>query len=173
MKRAIVLVGPKGSGKSTIGALLETRIGARFVRVEPLFLQVRAALGPSHPEFERRGFEAVLARLSRELSSADTVCLESTGASSEFPPFLDELGRLAAVALVQVVGDPNLCRERIRLRDASLHIPVSDDEVDRINAAAFQVELTWAARIDNRGPFDPDRIVETVARLLTEAHSSR
>lgn len=40
---------------------------------------------------------------------------------------------------------------RIKVRDASIHIPVSDGDVERINEIAHRVELPWAAEIDNRG----------------------
>lgn len=166
MKRVIVLVGPKGAGKSTIGDLLQTELGVRFVRVEPVFLAVRETLGPSHPDYERRGFEAVLARLTADLTQTDTICFESTGASSHFPWLIAELGRQAAVLPVQVLASATQCMDRIHQRDASIHVPVSDDQVARINAIALQVDLPWAARIDNRGPLAPALIVEQVRELL-------
>ena len=56
MKHVLVLVGPKGAGKSTIGHILATDLGLHFLRVEPIFLDVRARLGASHSEFEAAGF---------------------------------------------------------------------------------------------------------------------
>lgn len=172
MKHVIVLIGPKGAGKSTIGDLLQQRLGIPFVRVEPIFLAVRAELGPSHPDYERRGFEAVLAHLTVELARTDTICFESTGASSHVPWLLTELGRLAAVLPIKILADATQCVDRIHHRDAAIHIPVSDDQVARINALAFQVELPWAAQIDNRGPFAPDMVVEQVRDLLRAAGAS-
>jgi predicted kinase len=169
MKHVILLVGPKGSGKSTIGTLLETRLGIRFVRVEPIFLELRGILDPAHPEFERRGYEAVLSRLTAELNLVDTVCFETTGASRELEPALGELARVSTLLIVQVICDLDECKERIRGRDSSIHIPVSDDQVDRINAVASRVELPWAARIDNRGEFNPELIVNVVRRLLSDS----
>lgn len=173
MKRVVVLVGPKGAGKSTIGALLEERLGLRFVRVEPLFLALREALGPGHPDFERRGFEAVRERLTAELARADTVCFESTGASKHLAWVLAELRRLATVLVVQVVAERGQCIQRILQRDASIHIPVSDDEVERVNALAFQVDLPWAARVDNRGPLDPELVTEAIRQLLDDPAVAR
>ena len=49
MKRVLVLVGPKGAGKSTIGAVIERELGVPFVRVEPVFLAVLEALGRLTP----------------------------------------------------------------------------------------------------------------------------
>ena len=44
MKHAILLVGPKGAGKSTIGDLVEQEFGILFVRSEPVFLAACEAL---------------------------------------------------------------------------------------------------------------------------------
>jgi len=169
VKEVVLLVGPKGAGKSTIGQLLATRLGVRFLRVEPLFLEVRAALGPSHPDYERRGFEAVLSGLVDALAGHDVVCFESTGVSDHLPWLLSEIRKAARLHLVRVCAGPESCLERVRNRDASIHIPVSDDQVERINVRAAGVVLPWSAEIDNGGPFDADGIVEEVRGLLGPA----
>ncbi len=170
MRRVIVLVGPKGAGKSTIGDLLEHRLGIRFVRTEPLFLAVHDALGGSHPDYERRGFEAVSEALKKELATADTICCESTGASRYTQWLLDTLGESATVLPIRVVADNAQCVDRIHHRDATIHIPVSDDRIAQINAVAMKVQLPWVAEIDNQGLFEPDAIVQLVQTVLTENH---
>lgn len=166
MKQVIVLVGPKGAGKSTIGQLLATELGVHFLRVEPLFLELRARLGAGHPELERLGFQSVLERVREALSSHDTVCIESTGASTHVPGLLAALAELARVLLVRVRATPEQCLVRIAGRDASIHIPVSDDQVERINAIAVRVSLPWAAELDNRGRLDRAAVIATVRALL-------
>lgn len=166
MKQLVVLVGPKGAGKSTIGKLLAERLDVCFLRVEPLFLEVRARLGAAHPELERLGFEAVVARVGETLSHHDAVCIESTGASPLLPSYLDALGELARVHLVRVLATPEQCLTRIHGRDASVHIPVSDDQIERINALAVQVSLPWSAVLDNREAFAPEVITRTIRQLL-------
>jgi len=166
IKRIVVLVGPKGSGKSAIGSMLERELGVKFVRVEPLFLETREEIGAAHPDFERIGFQKTFSCLVYELSRHDTVCFESTGASEKFHRLLTELRELSVVLPVQVQADPMQCVERIRSREPSIHIPVSDDQVERINTRAVEVELPWAARIDNRAVFDPNAILETIRGIL-------
>ncbi len=166
MKKVIVLVGPKGAGKSTIGRFLAAELGISFLDVEPLFLEVRARLGPSHPDLERQGFESVLADLKDALACCDTVCFDSTGASVHFPWLLSELGKLARVVPVRVLADPAQCVERIRGRDAAVHIPVAAEHIERINAIAARVALFWAAEIDNHGEFDSALIRAAIKRAL-------
>jgi hypothetical protein len=91
MKQVIVLVGPKGAGKTTIGRFLAAELGISFLDVEPLFLEVRSRLGPSHPDLERQGFESVLASLKDALMRCDSACFDSTGASVHFP-WLQRIG---------------------------------------------------------------------------------
>lgn len=168
-KHVIVLVGPKGAGKSTIGSFLEAELGVRFVRVEPLFVALRDELGADHPDYERRGFELVIERLREALSTDDTICFESTGAApAHLERTLDGVRDLARVSLVRVLASPEQCLERVRTRDCSVHIPVSDDQVERINAIAASVILPSAAEIDNSGEFPGPVIVAAVRAILAE-----
>ncbi len=167
MKQVLVLVGPKGAGKSTIGHVLATDLGLHFLRVEPIFLDVRAQLGASHSQFEAAGFQAVLTALREALVQHDIVCFETTGASTHVSWLLEALRQEARVLLVRVLAAPDQCLSRIRARDASIHIPVSDDQIERINAIALTVVLPWTAELDNRGPLDRTFVVSTVRSLLT------
>lgn len=171
MKQVLVLVGPKGAGKSTIGQILAADLGLCFLRVEPLFLEVRNRLGASHPQLESAGFQAVQSAALEVLDRADILCFETTGASTHVAPLLDALRSQARVLLVRVLAAPDQCLTRIHSRDASIHIPVSDDQIESINAFAHTVALPWAAVLDNRGPLDREDIVSTVRRLLTPGPS--
>src|SRR5450755_1893861 len=68
----LVLVGPKGSGKTHVGAVLEARLGVRFVRVEPIFLALRNQV-EALTEVERQ--------VDRALAEAQVVAIESTALS--------------------------------------------------------------------------------------------
>lgn len=166
--RVLVLVGPKGAGKSTIGEMLDKSLGVRFVRVEPAFMSVHDLLGASHPDYERLGFEAVLSLLKTELALRDPVCFESTGASRYFPWLVSQLGQSATVLPVRVSADDTQCLDRIHHRDARIHIPVSDDRILQINRLAMAVDLPWAAAIDNGGPLDPKSIAGLIRAVLED-----
>jgi len=148
MKTVLVLVGPKGSGKTHIGTLLQRRAGVTFLRVEPIFLEVMKDGG----DFEARGFERVAAAVEQEFAKTDVVTMESTGASEHSGRLLDTLRSRHRVLLVAVRAPLDICRERVRTRDSADHIAVSDDRVDEVNRRAALVSLPWDLEIDNSGP---------------------
>ncbi len=172
MKHVLVLVGPKGAGKTTIGHILAADLGLHFLRVEPLFLEGRARLGSSHPQLEAVGFQAVLNAVRDALGRDEVVCFETTGASACVASLLEALQSEARVLLVRVLAAPEQCLTRIHSRDASIHIPVSDDQIERINAIAHTVAFPWTAELDNRGPLDRASIVAAVRSLLTPGADS-
>lgn len=165
-KTVIVLVGPKGAGKSTIGQFLATELGIHFLRVEPLFIALRDQIGASHSDFEERGFEAVFGCVVHALAHHSVVCFESTGASQAFPGLLARLRATARVIAVKVHASSGQCLDRIKTRDLSIHIPVSDDRAQQVNIAAELVTLQWAAEIDNSGAFDPVAITYAFRQVL-------
>ena len=114
----------------------------------------------------------MLDRLRDALTHSQTICFESTGASQYFPWLVTELGAVAVILPVRVLADDLECLRRIRRRDASIHIPVPEDQVAPINARAREVELPWALEIDNRGPFIPNSVTRQIADLLTRVGAS-
>ena len=171
MKQVLVLVGPKGAGKSTIGRILATDLGLHFLRVEPIFLDVRAQLGASNSQFEQAGFQAVLSALREAFAQHDIICFETTGSSAHVSRLLEALRQEARVLLVRVLAEPEQCLTRIHSRDTTFDIPVSDHQIERINAIAQTVVLPWTAELDNRGPIDRTLIASTVRSLLTASAS--
>lgn len=67
----VVLVGPKGSGKTHIGTVLEARLGGRFIRVEPVFKALN-----NRPE----AFVEVEREIRAALAEVPVVAVEPTGA---------------------------------------------------------------------------------------------
>ncbi|MFN0063191.1 MAG: AAA family ATPase [Myxococcaceae bacterium] len=148
----LVLVGPKGAGKTTIGAFLERRYGVRFLRVEPIWIE--HAKGTRDEYWEHRGYERVVAAVQRELESHKIVVIETTGAAASTSAFLDALRALARVTLVRISCPESECLDRVRRRNANDHIPVSDDCVAEINAVACKVLLPFVATVQNTAPWD-------------------
>lgn len=163
----LLLVGPKGAGKTFIGDILERHLGLAFLRIEPIFLGIlRREPELEGIELERRGFQAVLEKLDELAHSREVLCIESTGTARTLPELLAALRRRFEVRLIRVRSPLDVCLERIRSRDASLHIPVSDDRVMEINEIAARVELPWDLEIDNSDLQEEAAIVQAVRGIL-------
>jgi hypothetical protein len=164
----LLLVGPKGAGKTTIGSMLARRLDVAFLRVEPIYLDVvRRHPGTDAAELEPAGFGAILDALDREAANHPVVCLESTATAGFFAEFLRRLRSRHDVRIVRVLAPPRACVARVRGRDATDHIPVSDDRLADINRAAERVELPWDLVLDNSGPLREREIVDAVSALLS------
>lgn len=162
----LLLVGPKGSGKTFIGSLICKHLGVPFFRAEPIFLENLRSSRLRGAARDAEGFEKVFAEVERWLVNTPRVALESTGASDAFPPFLDALRSKYQVLLVSIQAPPETCLERVRTRDPKDHIAVSDDNVVAINRRAAKVRLDWDLEIDNGGPAPAAVILAAMRRLL-------
>lgn len=159
----LLLVGLKGAGKTFIGGVLESYLRVKFLRIEPLFLDLmRSQPSLEGVDLERRGFQIVLNHLDELARNDPVLCIESTGVALTFSEFLATLQRHFRVILVHVKAPPETCIQRVMNRDSSAHIPVSDHRLREINDRAAQVRLPWDLEIDNSTFQTETAIVERV-----------
>lgn len=166
LKKLVILVGPKGSGKTFVGTLAAKELGHRFLRVEPIFLENLRASRLTGEALDEEGYSKVTAAVHAELAGSGCLFIESTGASSAFPAFLEHMRSRYEVLLVSIRAPLDTCLERVRTRDQSTHIPVSDHRVLEINERAAKVQLPWDLEIDNTRPAAPQAILEDLRGLL-------
>lgn len=166
MPDAIFLIGPKGSGKSFIGKLLERELGIPFLRTEPLWLAVKQAGAASQEEYFARGMDAVTAAAQELAGRSAAFSLETTGAFDDIAAFIDRFRPFSRPRLVQVRAGAAVCLQRVRSRDQSEHINVSDALVDEVNRRALAVQLPFELVIENDPFADPDWIVAAIRDLL-------
>lgn len=163
----LILVGLKGAGKTFIGSVLEKHLDVRFLRIEPIFLEVmRQAPELTGIPLEQRGFQIVLDRLDQLAQQHSILCIESTGTAGTFSELLAALRQGFRVVLIRVQAPMDTCAERVSKRDAAAHIPVSDHRLREINEIAAQVSLSWDLQINNSQFQTESAIVEAVAALL-------
>ena len=163
-KRIILLVGPKGAGKTTLAARMEREFGFAFVRVEAIWMELAKEVEPTAPQFDVEGQLRVMDAVRQCLWAQSTVVLESTGTAPWFGHQLEQLGALAPLFLVQVKAPLSVCAGRVRQRDTSFHIDVSDDRIAEINAIAAQVDLDWDLAVFNDGRKEIGEIAAGVKR---------
>ena len=168
----ILLVGPKGAGKSYLAKRLERDYGVTFVRVEPIWMALADEIPPGTSAFDREGQARVLVAVREKLSERGAVALESTGTAPWFGEQLRDLKRIAQVMPVRIRARPATCPERVRTRDASDHIAVSEDRIAVINSVAAAVELPWSLDVRNETTARSQclgGIIWSIGAALTEA----
>ncbi len=163
MKQVIILIGLKGSGKTYIGSLMQKQLGIRFFRVEDIWLSLKSERFSK--EYISEGMNLVEYEIDTFLTKNDRIIIESTGIIDYFKSFLDKLKSKYDIKLVKIRTSPETCIKRVKSRDLSIHIPVSDDILDRINQEALKVEMKYDLIIDNEKTSDTD-ILDGIKKII-------
>ncbi|HON79836.1 MAG TPA: hypothetical protein PK544_15185 [Spirochaetota bacterium] len=174
MERKIyVLIGPKGSGKSFIGSIMERCCNIIFFRVEDIWQSLRNEKNylsendyfRNIDNFCREGNLILINEIRRLLQSNKSIVIESLGITPHFPSFLDNLQLMAEVFLIKIVADLNVCLERVKMRDQSIHIPISDDTIKEINKRVHQLTMDYSFEIINNDLDEEDIIAQLKERM--------
>ena len=152
VKQVIMLIGLKGSGKTYIGSLMQKQFGIRFFRVENIWRSLKSERFSK--EYILEGMGLVEYEIDTLLTREDKIIIESTGITDYFKSFLDRLKSKYGIKLVKIRTSPETCIKRVKSRDGSIHIPVSDDILDQINREALEVEMKYDLIIDNEKTSD-------------------
>lgn len=168
----ILLVGPKGSGKTHIGRILEARLGVHFFHVEPLWLAY-------HAECKAAGRQPVIAEgiakvhpvLARALEEHAHVCAETTGASAEILDALLSLRPRSDTIIARVTAPLDLSLQRISARDQSHQIPLDEATIRKVNALSESLSLDPDVVLNNERLTD-DGIVEAFRNTITPTQVS-
>lgn len=143
----VLLVGPKGSGKSHIGRILEKHLGVHFFPVEPLWMRYHAECREAgRTPVLSEGIARVHPRIVEALQKYEHVCVETTGASVEILEDLLALQPPSKTRLVRVNAPLEICLERIAARDQTHQIPMDVEAIRQVyalsEAASLQPDLT-------------------------------
>jgi shikimate kinase len=165
MKTVYILIGPKGSGKTYIGQLLEQELGIPFLQVEPIFLAIKGESDALNPHYLEKGYRLVEEAVASNLQTNDSVAFDSTGAALEFKHLLARLETRYSVKLIRIHAPADLCLSRIKARDKSLQIPVSEELIETVNRLSVAAEFDYALTIDNGGASD-EKIISAFRSLF-------
>jgi shikimate kinase len=155
-KTLYILIGPKGAGKTHIGSRINQQTTIQFLRVEPIWLK----LAPGE-----NGWEAVEKEIDQAFQQHDEVMIESLGAGAGFDHLHASLRGKYTVKLIKVSTNLAECLKRVKNRDNSNHIPISDDKVEEYNKIAASVYHSWDAILDNNTLATDEEILKVVESL--------
>jgi shikimate kinase len=162
----ILLVGPKGSGKSHVGRILERELGVHFFHVEPLWMRYReACLEADREATVAEGIAAVHPQLRAAVREHPHVCVETTGASPDILTDLMSLAPRADTLIVRMTSPLSVCLERIARRDPTHQIPVDLATCREIYELSTALELDADLVFDNLDLRD-EQIVAAISPLL-------
>jgi cytidylate kinase len=148
----ILLVGPKGSGKTYVGRLLETQLGVHFFHVEPYWMRYHAACAEiGQPVHLADGIARIHPLIAEALGTHEHVCVETTGASPEILNDLLTVGEPFGLLLVKVDAPLAVCLERIAARDAAHQIPMRADDIRTVHTLSSALDLPFDIVLDNTG----------------------
>jgi len=162
-KQIIILIGLKGSGKTYVGSLLQEKLDIKFFRVENVWLSLKSDRLTN--EYILEGFGLVEQEIDKLLLNTDRIIIESTGTTHYFSTFINRLKTKYDLILVNIQTSQELCLQRVKSRDSSIHVPISDDIVKQINQDALKVNLKYDIIIDNEKSSD-DKILEDIQKVL-------
>lgn len=151
-----MLIGPKGSGKTHIGTIVERNTDIFFLRVENIWLKLK---------YNENGWKKVEQKIDMTFRNNNKIMIENLGAGEGFHQFYASLNKKYIIKLIRVFADLDICLTRVRRRDNANHIPVSDNMVIEYNKIASQVSLDWDIEIDNNRPASDSEILMAIKRL--------
>jgi shikimate kinase len=146
----ILLVGPKGSGKSHIGRTLEKHLGVLFFHVEPLWMSYYAECAAANRQpLYWEGVARLRAPILDALRTHEHVCVETTGASAEILNALLNLTDPAETLVVRVSAPLELCLERIVTRDQTYQIAMDVESIRQVHALSDVAQLQPDLTLEN------------------------
>ena len=155
-KTLFMLIGPKGSGKTHIGTLIDQYTDVAFLRVEPIWLSLKP---------NENGWEKVEATIDTMFQECNKVMIESLGAGEEFSRFYASLTGKYSVKMIRVYANLETCFTRVKTRNQIEHIAVSDEKVVEFNKIAAGVTYDWTLEINNNDPTSDRDIINAIQSI--------
>jgi shikimate kinase len=148
----ILLIGPKGSGKSHIGRLLQSALGVHFCHVEPLWMAYHANCQQAGKEPTiAEGIRSVHPTIVTALAEHEHLCIETTGASAEILDYLLAFGQRTGLLLVRLQVPLESCLDRIARRDPREQIPMETDAIKEVYRLSMALDLPFDLVLENSG----------------------
>lgn len=164
----ILLIGPKGSGKSHIGHILESSFGIHFFHVEPVWMSYYAECKASgkKPTISE-GIQIIHPFIANALRQHKHVCVETTGASLEILNDLKSIGRESGIFIIRIQAPLDICLQRISTRDQTNQIPLDTESIRKIHQISTALEIPCDLVVENTA-LTKEEIVKVFTEALVE-----
>ena len=173
--RILILVGPKGCGKTTIGQWIADHWSndCSFLEVEVIAKRVLEARGGVMDKgYPKACFDAIRDAIEAQVDACDKKFLvfETTGAAPETQAFLDDLRERHVLLLVRIRASALTCTDRIQNRDSTRQVPVSRELVERMHAATEALDWSWDLELENDDEkrLSREEVVKEVQNILAK-----
>ncbi|CAB9499590.1 expressed unknown protein [Seminavis robusta] len=170
-KSVFIFIGPKGSGKSFLGGLLQEHFKIPFLPVEEHIKKqdIKKDRAVNNEAYIQQVFSFIEELVRKEICKEDFgLSFESTGLTDCFDSMLESLKKDFRVVTVRVKADPNTCLQRFRSRDQSLHIPISEEQIKMINEKVAEKTTECEFEIDNKGSNSKEALVNELSGILAK-----
>jgi shikimate kinase len=169
-KEIFLLIGQKGSGKSFIGSILEKEFGIKFIRVEDWAKQVRKNRAVNNEAYLNQVFQVIENGIRNALNDIDKLVFESTGLTDYFDQMLVSLKKDFKVTTIGIYADNSICLDRVRTRDQTIHINISDSQVTKINDMVRERDYQTDFRINNESKTEK-ALMKELEKILVSSQS--
>ncbi len=149
-----LLIGPKGSGKSHIGELISKKHKFLFINVEPFFITAKNGRDDLDEKYFEDAWELVKNEIQEKSKENENIILESLGTFTPFKEFLADLKNTYDVKLINISASKELCKQRIKGRDAASHLHMSDELIDELYALSVKETYDYDFCIQNENLSD-------------------
>lgn len=165
MKKIFLLIGPKGSGKSFIGTLIQENFDIPFICVEDWAKKVKNDRDITNELYRVEAFATIENGIREFLEEHDTVVFESIGLTHQFDTMYESLQEDFHVVTIGLNVENELCLKRFKSRDKSIHINVSDEKINMINNEFVKKNMQTNYTIDNNDKTE-EQLIEELKEII-------
>lgn len=165
-----LLVGPKGSGKTTLSRMITTFVDAVIVPAERIAQRLRGEWsGPMDEDYAHHVLTAVGDATLEAGASRSLVLLESTASSVHTQTLVERVATCMDVRWLRVRASAATCTSRIAARPSTDQVPVPPDLIERMHAQTEAFTAPWDVELDNDDPpLDVDALKSRLTPLLSD-----
>lgn len=171
-RKIFLLIGPKGSGKTFKGTIFKKHFNIDFIRLEDWFLDLKIGTADIRDDnYVRQSFQIIEKGIREAVHERDSLVFESTGLTVHFNNMLLSLKSDFTLVTIKINTDIDLCLKRVQERDQSIHINISDEQVEKINSMTALKHHNTDFTIDNSDK-SVDDLIEEIKKIIEGSASN-